>query len=95
MKAWEEVLTELGYETEQRGRLLVGTRRDDEETRRIFVGEGGEVRLERRRVEAEAATPATLAGVAGERVRRVEVFEAFFARDVRDLRSLLLAWEAG
>ena len=95
MRELLELLWALGLEAREEGGYVVGERRDDDETVRVYLGPAGEVRLERRRIEHDEVRPAALAGHPGEYLRRTEVLEVFFARDVAEPMSLIADWLSG
>ena len=93
MNALLELLEALGYEVETKERYVVGHRQEGGTRFVVYLSPEGEVRLEKRRVIAEAVVEKQIAGVPGQYVRREEVFEVFFAREVNNPARLILAWE--
>lgn len=93
MNALIELLEALGYEVEARDRYVVGHRQEGGTRLVVYLSPEGEVRLEKRRVTAEAVVEKRIADVPGQYVRREEVFEVFFAREVENPARLIMAWE--
>ncbi|GAA6755960.1 MAG: hypothetical protein ABWJ90_11205 [Thermus sp.] len=89
-----EALKALGYEVSPIEGGWYAEKRRGGVVYQVFYGEGGDLRLRRRRFLKEEAGPKTLAGVAGEWAARWEVEENFFAvAGPEALPELVLAFE--
>ncbi|GAA5335883.1 MULTISPECIES: hypothetical protein [Thermus] len=89
-----EALKALGYEVSPIEGGWYAEKRRGGVVYQVFYGEGGDLRLRRRRFLREEAGPRTLAGVAGEWAARLELEENFFAvAEPERLPELVLAFE--